>query len=150
MKNSFATGCTEKVTVTNLVDESRRTSRDNKDYLGRSRVLESGCHLVTPHHCVVSTRARTKPTRTISSPMRLELADVITPTFTSRRTHTESCTWCYYRAGAIKEGSVEISGWRTLVSIESVVLRTSANHGGTNHENEGMPRRVYVAKGRTT
>jgi len=27
----------------------------------------------------------------------------------------------YYRAGAIKEGSLEISGWRTLVSIESAV-----------------------------
>ena len=80
--------------------------------------------------------ARTKPTRTISSPTRLELADVLYPR-SQAHIYAHSCAWCYYRAGAIKEGSVEISGWRTLVSIELVVVRTSANHGGTNHENRG-------------
>lgn len=28
-------------------------------------------------------------------------------------TYTGGSIWSYYRAGAIKEGSLEISGWRT-------------------------------------
>ena len=47
-------------------------------------------------------------------------------------TYMEGSIRSYYRAGAIKEGSLEISGWRTQVSIEFMVRAS-----GTDHENQG-------------
>lgn len=116
--------------------------------LSRWRGRESGCRLVRRYHCAYLLAAmhctHGQKLRTASDAREARRARYVhRPIYVC----THGGTRCYYRAGAIKEGSLEISGWRTWVSIESVVVRSSRWY---QTREPGMPRRVYVARGSAT